>query len=140
MLNILSGYETGNIKSFPIANGQVFDQGDWVKFDGKKLVKMENSDVFTGDKGVFPVYAGNKSFYDTRYLQEVDVVTASSCILETDKMEAGIDFNAGDAVFVKGGVVVDKDTAGVGAKAVGYAIEPSGLNVEGKKIVKFARA
>lgn len=138
MLNILSGWETANIKSLPIADGVVFDAGDWAEFDADgKLVK--NTSAFDGTKAVFPVYAGNGRFYDTRYLNKVDVVTASSGILETDVIDA-VDFKAGDPVFVAAGKLTDGTTAGEGAVAVGYAIEPSGVNVAGKNIVKFKLA
>lgn len=138
MLNILSGWQTANIKSFPIADGVVLNQGDWVEFDadGKLVV---NTAAYDGSKDVFPVYAGNKDFYDTRSLNRADVVTASSGVLETDVMDA-VTFNAGDGVYVAGGKVTDVTTAGSGAKPVGYAIKASGVNIEGKNIVQFRLA
>jgi len=140
MLNILSGYQTANLKSFPVKNGVQFTEGEWAMFNADgKLVKMEETDVFNGTKAVFPVFAGNKKYFDTKYLGEVDVVTAKSGILETDVLDA-VSFAAGDPVFVKNGKVTNSATAGTGAKAVGFAIEAAGNNVAGKRIVKFALA
>ena len=121
MLNILSGYETANIKSFPIAEGEKFDQGDWAVFQDGKLVKQSGAYEALSQGACFPVYAGNVSFYDTRYLNEVDVVTATSAILETDKV-AAVAIVAGNALTVKDGVIDLASTAGDG-DIMGFAIE-----------------
>lgn len=115
MLNILSGYQTANIKSFEIAEGVKLDQGDWVVFEEGKLKKQTGE--YAANVAVFPVYAGNVSFYDTRYHNRADVVTAKSAILETDKV-AAVSIVAGDALTVKDGVI-DKGTA---TNAIGFAI------------------
>lgn len=121
MLNILSGYETANIKSFPIAEGVKLDQGDWVVFENGKLVKQAGQYVAVAQGACFPVYAGNVTFYDTRYLNEADVVTATSGILETDKV-AAIAITAGQALTVKDGVLDICQSNGDG-DVIGFAIE-----------------
>lgn len=121
MLNILSGYETANIKSFPIADGVKLDQGDWVVFQDGKLVKQTGAYEALSQGACFPVYAGNVTFYDTRHLNEADVVTATSGILETDKV-AAVAIVAGNALTVKDGVIDLASSAGDG-DVIGFAIE-----------------
>ena len=130
MLNVLSGWETANIKSFPIAEGAKLDQGDWVVFQDGKLVKQSGvyNAVETG--ACFPVYAGNVSFYDTRYHNRADVVTANSAVLETDKV-AAVAITAGAPLTIKD-CVLDLAAANKG-DVVGFAIEDMKNGV-----VKFA--
>lgn len=122
MLNILSGYETANIKSFPIAEGVKLDQGDWVVFENGKLVKQAGTYKAMEQGACFPVYAGNVTFYDTRYLNEADVVTATSGILETDKV-AAIAITAGQALTVKDGVIDLITDNNADGNIIGFAIE-----------------
>lgn len=137
MLNILSGQDTANVKSFPVTmtgeNNDVqtqINQGQWVRFDSTGTGKLVlQTGAYDGSYAVFPVYAGNIIFYDTRYHARVDVVTAKSCVLETDVTEAtGI--VAGDMVTVKDGKLAKAEAAG--PAVIGFAIE----NQKGK-VVKF---
>lgn len=121
MLNVLSGYKTANIKSFPVTDGEVFEQGDWVVFKDGKLTKETGAYVAKTAGACFPVYAGNKDFYDTRYLNRVDVVTATSGVLETDKI-AAVAITAGAALTVKDGVIDLATTDGDG-DIIGFALE-----------------
>lgn len=118
MLNILSGQETANIKSLPVKDGEILDQGDWAVFDGGAVKKQTGQ--WDPSKGLcVPVYRGNGRFYDTRYLNRVDCVTAKSGVLETDKV-AAVAIVAGDALTVTDGQVnksADK------SDVIGYAIK-----------------
>lgn len=91
MLNILSGYKTANIKSFPVAADVLLEEGDWVVFDtdtGNVTKKFTAAYVAKTHGMAAPVFRGNKIFYDTKSLGRVDVVTANSGVLETDKFAA----------------------------------------------------
>lgn len=90
MLNILSGYKTANIKSFPVAADVLLEEGDWVVFDTTTgNVKKPTAAYVAKTHGMAaPVFRGNKIFYDTKSLGRVDVVTANSGVLETDKFAA----------------------------------------------------
>lgn len=121
MLNILSGYDTANVKSFPIADGVLLDQGDWVVFQNGKLVKQTGAYEAMSQGACFPVYAGNVSFYDTRYHNRADVVTATSAVLETDKV-AAVAITAGQALTVKDGVV-DLAASNGDGDIIGFALE-----------------
>jgi hypothetical protein len=91
MLNILSGYKTANIKSFPVAAGVLLEEGDWVVFDTTttgNVTKPTATYVAKTHGMAAPVFRGNKIFYDTKSLGRVDVVTANSGVLETDKFAA----------------------------------------------------
>jgi hypothetical protein len=90
MLNILSGYKTANIKSFPVAADVLLEEGDWVVFDTTtgNVKKPTAADVAKTHVMAAPVFRGNKIFYDTKSLGRVDVVTANSGVLETDKYAA----------------------------------------------------
>lgn len=140
MLNILSGQDTANVKSFPVAlleensrdyeksQTKIDEQGTWVMFDEEGFLKIQEGE-YDGSYATFPVYAGNKIFFDTRYHARVDVVTAKSCVLETDVTEAtGI--TAGTMLTVKDGKLAEASAAGPGV--IGFAIE----NQKGK-VVKF---
>ena len=118
MLNILSGQETANIKSFPVKDGEVLDQGDWVVFDSGSVKKQTGE--WTKNSGLcVPVYRGNGRFYDTRYLNRVDCVTAKSGVIETDKV-AAVSIVAGNAVGVKDGEI---NLATAAENVIGYAIK-----------------
>lgn len=118
MLNILSGQETANIKSLPVKDGEVLDQGEWVVFDNGVVKKQEGQ--WDPSQGLcVPVYRGNGRFYDTRYLNRVDCVTAKSGVLETDKV-AAVSIVAGDALTVKDGQV---DKSADKSDVIGYAIK-----------------
>ena len=90
MLNILSGYKTANIKSFPVAADVLLEEGDWVVFDTTtgNVTKPTATYVAKTHGMAAPVFRGNKIFYDTKSLGRVDVVTANSGVLETNKFAA----------------------------------------------------
>lgn len=118
MLNILSGQETANIKSLPVKDGEILDQGDWAVFDSGAVKKQTGP--WDPSQGLcVPVYRGNGRFYDTRYLNRVDCVTAKSGVLETDKV-AAVSIVAGDALTVKDGKV---DKSADKSDVIGYAIK-----------------
>lgn len=118
MLNILSGQETANIKSLPVKDGEILDQGDWVVFDNGAVKKQTG--LWDPSKGLcVPVYRGNGRFYDTRYLNRVDCVTAKSGVLETDKV-AAVSIVSGDPVAVKDGQI---DQSQSSEDVIGYAIK-----------------
>lgn len=118
MLNILSGQETANIKSLPVKDGEILDQGDWAVFDSGAVKKQIGQ--WDPSQGLcVPVYRGNGRFYDTRYLNRVDCVTAKSGVLETDKV-AAVAIVAGDALTVKDGQV---DKSADKSDVIGYAIK-----------------
>lgn len=118
MLNILSGQETANIKSLPVKDGEILDQGDWAVFDDGAVKKQTGQ--WDPSQGLcVPVYRGNGRFYDTRYLNRVDCVTAKSGVLETDKV-AAVAIVAGDALTVKDGQV---DKSADKSDVIGYAIK-----------------
>lgn len=87
MLNILSGYKTANIKSFPVDADVLLEEGDWVVFNTTTgNVEKPTAKYVAKTQGMAaPVFRGNKIFYDTKSLGRVDVVTANSGVLETDK-------------------------------------------------------
>ena len=99
MLNILSGYKTANIKSFPVAADVLLEEGDWVVFDtATGNVNKPSAEYVAKTHGMAaPVFRGNKIFYDTKSLGRVDVVTANSGVLETDKY-AATNIKAGSAL------------------------------------------
>lgn len=118
MLNILSGQETANIKSLPVKDGEILDQGDWAVFDNGAVKKQTGH--WDPSQGLcVPVYRGNGRFYDTRYLNRVDCVTAKSGVLETDKV-AAVAIVAGEALTVKDGQV---DKSADKSDVIGYAIK-----------------
>lgn len=125
MLNILSGYKTANIKSFPVAADVLLEEGDWVVFDAATgNVKKPTAAYVAKTHGMAaPVFRGNKIFYDTKSLGRVDVVTANSGVLETDKF-APTTIKAGSALGLEAtgvlGLVAD------GGDIVAYAVaEPA---------------
>lgn len=118
MLNILSGQETANIKSLPVKDGEILDQGDWAVFDNGAVKKQAGQ--WDPSQGLcVPVYRGNGRFYDTRYLNRVDCVTAKSGVLETDKV-AAVSIVAGNALTVKDGKVTKSADK---SNVIGYAIK-----------------
>lgn len=143
MLNILSGEKYANVKAFEVADGVTFGQGEWAKFNASgKLVKAGSGE--TG--AVFPVYAGNVDFYDTRYLGKVDVVTAVSAVLETDVTE-GVTFTVGAPVYISanGKLTSQAATLEEGTdRVVGYVINAKTNVFDGRKtmanVVQFVRA
>ncbi len=127
MLNILSGYKTANIKSFPVAADVLLEEGDWVVFDTTTgNVKKPTAAYEAKTHGMAaPVFRGNKIFYDTKSLGRVDVVTANSGVLETDKFAATA-IKAGSALGLNATGLLDLvDTDGDG-DIVAYAVaEPA---------------
>lgn len=105
MLNILSGYTTANIKSYEFKAGVQLEPGDWVVFDDNgTLIKQTGAYDIATQGATFPVYQNNVTAYDNRVLGRVDVVTANSGVLETNKI-AAVPFAPGNALTIKDGVL-----------------------------------
>lgn len=105
MLNVLSGYTTANIKSYEFKAGAQLEPGDWVVFDiDGTLTKQTGAYDIVTQGAAFPVYQSNVTAYDNRVLGRVDVVTANSGVLETDKF-AAVPFTPGKALTIKDGVL-----------------------------------
>lgn len=127
MLNILSGYKTANIKSFPVAADVLLEEGDWVVFDSDTgNVKKPIAAYVAKTHGMAaPVFRGNKIFYDTKSLGRVDVVTANSGVLETDKFAANT-IKAGSALGLNNRGVLDRIGTDDAGDIVAYAVaEPA---------------
>lgn len=127
MLNILSGYKTANIKSFPVAADVLLEEGDWVVFDTTtgNVTKPTAAYVAKTHGMAAPVFRGNKIFYDTKSLGRVDVVTANSGVLETDKF-APTTINAGSALSLNDTGVLNPVTTDGAGDIVAYAVaEPA---------------
>lgn len=127
MLNILSGYKTANIKSFPVAADVLLEEGDWVVFDTTTgNVKKPSAVYLAKTHGMAaPVFRGNKIFYDTKSLGRVDVVTANSGVLETNKF-AATTIKAGSALGLNDTGVLDPAASEGDGDIVAYAIaEPA---------------
>lgn len=119
MLNLLSGYETANIKSVPVKAGESVADGNWVVFDGTtgKVIKQASTfDIAAGK--AFPVFGGNDVRFDSKQMDVVSIVTASSYVGETDKF-AAVTINAGAPLTVANGVLTN---ATAGASVVAYAL------------------
>lgn len=127
MLNILSGYKTANIKSFPVAADVLLEEGDWVVFNTATGNVEKPSAVYVAKTHgmAAPVFRGNKIFYDTKSLGRVDVVTANSGVLETDKY-AATTIKAGSALRLNDTGVLDLVATDSDGDIVAYAIaEPA---------------
>lgn len=128
MLNILSGYKTANIKSFPVAADVLLEEGDWVVFDTTtgNVKKPPTAAYVAKTHGMAaPVFRGNKIFYDTKSLGRVDVVTANSGVLETDKFAATA-IKAGSALGLNATGVLDLVAPDGDGDIVAYAVaEPA---------------
>lgn len=131
MLNVLSGYTTANIKSYEFKAGVQLEPGDWVVFDtdGGTLIKQTGAYDIATQGATFPVYQNNVTAYDNRVLGRVDVVTANSGVLETDKF-AAVSFTPGKALTIKDGVL---DLATDGAPVIGFVVKYDAA----KKLVQF---
>lgn len=123
MLNILSGYKTANIKSFPVAAETLLEEGDWVIFNTTTGNVEKPSAVYVAKTHgmAAPVFRGNKIFYDTKSLGRVDVVTANSGVLETDKF-AATPIKAGSALGLSATGVLDLVASNGDGDIVAYAI------------------
>lgn len=127
MLNILSGYKTANIKSFPVAADVLLEEGDWVVFDSTtgNVTKPTAAYVAKTHGMAAPVFRGNKIFYDTKSLGRVDVVTANSGVLETDKF-APTAIKAGSALGLNDTGLLDPVVTDGDVDIVAYAVaEPA---------------
>lgn len=131
MLNILSGYTTANIKSYKFKAGVQLEPGDWVVFDPSDgtLTKQTGDYNIATQGATFPVYQNNVTAYDNRVLSRVDVVTANSGVLETDKV-AAVTFTPGSALTVKNGLL---DSATDSAPVIGFVVKYDAA----KKLVQF---
>ena len=133
MFNILSGYETANIKSYAFKPGDVIKDGDWVVFDtatGKLVKQVCVYDPAT--QGVaFPVFGGNDVRFDSKFMGNVSCITATSFVGETDVLKA-VTINIGDMLTIEDGAIT-KATANVGI--IGYCTKP---NTNG--VIEFVRA
>lgn len=121
MLNVLSGYTTANIKSYKFKAGVKLEPGDWVVFDtddGTLIKQTGDYDIAT-QGATFPVYQNNVTAYDNRVLGRVDVVTANSGVLETNKF-AAVPFTPGKALTIKDGVL---DLATGSAPVIGFVVK-----------------
>lgn len=130
MLNVLSGYTTANIKSYEFKAGVQLEPGDWVVFgtDGT-LIKQTGAYDIVAQGATFPVYQNNVTAYDNRVLGRVDVVTANSGVLETNKF-AAVPFTPGKALTIKDGVL---DLATGDAPVIGFVVKYD----TAKKLVQF---
>lgn len=131
MLNILSGYTTANIKSYEFKAGVQLEPGDWVVFDpddGTLIKQTGDYDIAT-QGATFPVYQNNVTAYDNRVLGRVDVVTANSGVLETNKFDA-VSFMPGKALTIKDGVL---SLAAADAPVIGFVVKYDAA----KKLVQF---
>lgn len=130
MLNVLSGYTTANIKSYEFKAGVQLEPGDWVVFDKDgTLIKQTNAYDIATQGATFPVYQNNVTAYDNRVLGRVDVVTANSGVLETDKFDA-VSFAPGDALTIKDGALA---RAANDAPVIGFVVKYDAA----KKLVQF---
>lgn len=137
MFNILSGYETANIKSYAFKDGEVIADGDWVVFDTAvgKLVKQVGAYNVATQGVAFPVFGGNDVRFDSKFMGNVSVITAHSFVAETDAVQA-VTIVAGDALTLEDGKLTKADPATVAPRAVvGYA---TGSNTNG--VLEFVRA
>lgn len=136
MLNVLSGYTTANIKSYEFKAGVQLEPGDWVVFDTDgTLIKQTGAYDMVTQGVTFPVYQNNVTAYDNRVLGRVDVVTANSGVLETDKF-AAVSFTPGKALTIKDGVLALATGATEGAAAspiIGFVVKYDAA----KKLVQF---
>ena len=110
MLNILSGYETANIKSLPFKAGEVLADGEWAVFDSvtHKLKKQASTFAAATDGKSFVVFGGNDVRFDSKEMGSISVVTAKSFVGETDKF-AAVTIHAGDPLTVANGVLTVAD-------------------------------
>lgn len=130
MLNVLSGYTTANIKSYEFKAGVQLEPGDWVVFDTDgTLIKQTDAYDIATQGATFPVYQNNVTAYDNRVLGRVDVVTANSGVLETDKF-AAVSFAPGKALTIKDGVL---NLATDDAPVIGFVVKYDAA----KKLVQF---
>lgn len=130
MLNILSGYTTANIKSYEFKAGVQLEPGEWVVFDNDgTLIKQTGAYNIDIHGATFPVYQNNVTAYDNRVLGRVDVVTANSGVLETDKF-APVTLAPGKALTIKNGVL---DLAVESAPVIGFVVKYDAA----KKLVQF---
>lgn len=131
MLNVLSGYTTANIKSYEFKAGVQLEPGDWVVFDTDDgtLIKQTGAYDIATQGATFPVYQNNVTAYDNRVLGRVDVVTANSGVLETDKF-AAVSFTPGKALTIKDGVL---NLATDDAPVIGFVVKYDAA----KKLVQF---
>lgn len=130
MLNVLSGYTTANIKSYEFKAGVQLEPGDWVVFDTDgTLIKQTGAYNIATQGATFPVYQNNVTAYDNRVLGRVDVVTANSGVLETNKF-AAVSFAPGKALTIKDGVL---DLAADDAPVIGFVVKYDAA----KELVQF---
>lgn len=131
MLNVLSGYTTANIKSYEFKAGVQLEPGDWVVFDTDDgtLIKQTGTYDIVTQGATFPVYQNNVTAYDNRVLGRVDVVTANSGVLETNKIDA-VPFAPGKALTIKDGVLTPATGA---APVIGFVVKYDAA----KELVQF---
>lgn len=130
MLNVLSGYTTANIKSYEFKAGDQLEPGDWVIFDDKGILVKQTGDYNIAAQGAtFPVYQNNVTAYDNRVLGRVDVVTANSGVLETNKFNP-VALVPGKALTIKNGVL---DLAAGADPVIGFVVKYDAA----KKLVQF---
>lgn len=135
MLNVLSGYTTANIKSYEFnkKTGGQLEPGDWVVFDADgTLIKQTGTYDIATQGAAFPVYQNNVTAYDNRALGRVDVVTANSGVLETNKCDA-VSFVPGKALTIKNGVLTTATEGAAVGSVIGFVVKYDAA----KKLVQF---
>lgn len=138
--NILTGYESGFIKSYAFKAGEVIADGNWVVFDKVSGGLVKQTGALTVAQGLaFPVFGGNSVRFDSKELGVVSCITSKSFVGETDAVQA-VTINVGDALTLLDGLLTKADTTGATTAVsplvvVGYATKPS---ING--VVEFARA
>lgn len=112
MLNILSGYESANIKSLPYKAGTSLVDGTWVVFgktaDAGKLIAQAGDYSAATDGKAFVVSGGNDVRFDSKEMGNISVVTAKSFVGETDKF-AAVSIYPGMPLTLKDGALVDAE-------------------------------
>lgn len=93
------------------------------------MIKQTGTYDIATQGATFPVYQNNVTAYDNRVLGRVDVVTANSGVLETDKF-AAVSFAPGKALTIKDGVI---DLAADSAPVIGFVVKYDAA----KKLVQF---
>lgn len=138
MFNIISGYESGIVKSFAFKTGEVVKDGEWVVFDKATGKLVKQTGVYDpATQGVaFPVFGGNDVRFDSKQMGAVSCITSKSFYGETDMVQA-VTIQVGDALTIEDGKLTKAtvDASTLSGAVVGYATKPL-LN----GVIEFVRA
>ena len=140
MFNIISGYESGIVKSFDFKTGEVVKDGEWVVFDQAtgKLAKQVGAYAPATQGVTFPVFGGNDVRFDSKQMGALSCVTSKAFYGETDMVQP-VTINVGDALTLLDGKLTKAVLTGTDAVSalavVGYATKPS---ING--VIEFVRA